>query len=423
MKITIHRGIDQIGGCITEIESKKGTKILIDLGHNLPEGDATAEDKYDNPQELDRLLRGVSHIFYSHYHGDHLGFEAKVPKEIKQHIGELSLQMVTTLKSHMIHADSLRENAEASLEALSRFEPYKPKITETYGDIQITPYPISHSAIDAYMFVIECDGVRILHTGDFRDHGYHAKELLKDVENDVGNIHVLITEGTMLSRNDKRLMTEESLQEDAYKLFKEYKYTFVLCSSMDADRLLSFFLASQRVNRYRRFLTDGYQVDQIQNIKKLPEPYNKLFAFPFGRDKEEELSRMKRNGFTMLVRCSESFEKRIDEIMHSLNLDPQKVLFVYSMFSGYIDKSRTGIYREKLYQFVHRYDWTVERLHTSGHASKEALQAICEHIIPIKAIIPIHKEKRGLLDKLSLKVDCPIIESSCTIDNIEITII
>ena len=39
MTITIHRGINQIGGCITEIKSEKGTKILIDLGHNLPEGD------------------------------------------------------------------------------------------------------------------------------------------------------------------------------------------------------------------------------------------------------------------------------------------------------------------------------------------------------------------------------------------------
>ena len=423
MKITIHRGIDQIGGCITEIESKKGTKILIDLGHNLPEGDAPAVDKYDNPQELDRLLRGVSHIFYSHYHGDHLGFEAKVPKEIEQHIGELSLQMVTTLRNHMTHADGLRENAEASLKALSRFAPYKPKVTKTYGDIQIIPYPISHSAIDAYMFVIECDGVRILHTGDFRDHGYHAKELLKDVENDLGDIHVLITEGTMLSRNDKRLMSEDSLQEDAYKLFKDYKYAFVLCSSMDADRLLSFFLASQRADKNRRFLADWYQIEQIKNIQQLPEPYNKLFAFPYGKDKEAELSRMKRRGFTMLVRCSESFEKKVDEILYSLNINPKEVLFVYSMFNGYIDNSRTDIYRDKLYQFVYRHNWKVQHLHTSGHASKEALQAICEHINPSKAIIPIHKEKRGLLDELSLKVDCPIIESSCSLDDIEIAII
>ena len=218
-------------------------------------------------------------------------------------------------------------------------------------------------------------------------------------------------------------MSEDSLQEDAYKLFKDYKYAFVLCSSMDADRLLSFFLASQRADKNRRFLADRYQIDQIMNIKQLPESYNKLFAFPYGRDKEAEFSRMKQRGFTMMVRCSETFEKRIDEIMQSLNLNPKEVLFVYSMFNGYINKSRSGVYRDKLYQFVYKYHFKVERLHTSGHASKEALQAICEHINPSKAIIPIHKEERGLLDKLPMKVNCPIVESSCTIDDMEITII
>lgn len=34
MNITIHRGANQIGGCITEI-SAGGAKILIDLGFNL----------------------------------------------------------------------------------------------------------------------------------------------------------------------------------------------------------------------------------------------------------------------------------------------------------------------------------------------------------------------------------------------------
>ena len=53
MKITIHRGQNQIGGCITEIESGSGTKILIDLGHNLPEGDNPSEDKYDIPENMD----------------------------------------------------------------------------------------------------------------------------------------------------------------------------------------------------------------------------------------------------------------------------------------------------------------------------------------------------------------------------------
>ena len=67
MKITIHRGINQIGGCITEVQSASGTKILIDLGHNLPDADGQAEDEYEVPENLDRLLDGVSAVFYTHY--------------------------------------------------------------------------------------------------------------------------------------------------------------------------------------------------------------------------------------------------------------------------------------------------------------------------------------------------------------------
>ena len=88
MKITIHRGINQIGGCVTEIQSDAGTKIVIDLGHNLPKGDKPAPDKFDDDKELDALLRGVNAVFYTHGHGDHIGFEAKVHKKhIPQFIG------------------------------------------------------------------------------------------------------------------------------------------------------------------------------------------------------------------------------------------------------------------------------------------------------------------------------------------------
>ena len=99
MHITIHRGIDQIGGCITEIESNNGTKILIDLGHNLPDGDQPSYDPLDKPENLDDLLEGVSAVFYTHPHGDHLGFETRiVEKGITQYIGEISKEMMLTLK-------------------------------------------------------------------------------------------------------------------------------------------------------------------------------------------------------------------------------------------------------------------------------------------------------------------------------------
>ena len=46
MRITIHRGARQIGGCITEIKSDNA-KILIDLGANLPDSNAKELNETD----------------------------------------------------------------------------------------------------------------------------------------------------------------------------------------------------------------------------------------------------------------------------------------------------------------------------------------------------------------------------------------
>ena len=84
MKITIHRGINQIGGCITEIESSNGTKILIDLGHNLPEGDQTTKDQLDTPSQLNEIIKGLSNTFYSHCHNDNIVLDSNAGAHVTQ---------------------------------------------------------------------------------------------------------------------------------------------------------------------------------------------------------------------------------------------------------------------------------------------------------------------------------------------------
>lgn len=39
MEVIVHRGTNQIGGCITEVKSNFGTRIIIDIGANLPTAD------------------------------------------------------------------------------------------------------------------------------------------------------------------------------------------------------------------------------------------------------------------------------------------------------------------------------------------------------------------------------------------------
>ena len=69
MKITIHRGTDQIGGCVTEYEYD-GWKLFVDYGEQLPEA-----PKSDKPLEIEGLTQGDlsrSALLITHYHGDHI---------------------------------------------------------------------------------------------------------------------------------------------------------------------------------------------------------------------------------------------------------------------------------------------------------------------------------------------------------------
>ena len=87
MKIIIHRGQNQIGGCITEIASTQ-SRILIDLGQNLPDNEGNVHDNWANPDAIAKLTKGIDAIFYTHYHGDHVDLYKYVPDSVAQYIGE-----------------------------------------------------------------------------------------------------------------------------------------------------------------------------------------------------------------------------------------------------------------------------------------------------------------------------------------------
>ena len=39
------------------------------------------------------------------------------------------------------------------------------------GGFKVTPYPMDHLAYDAYAFLIEAEGKKVIYSGDFREHG------------------------------------------------------------------------------------------------------------------------------------------------------------------------------------------------------------------------------------------------------------
>ena len=424
MKIRIHRGANQIGGCITEIQSAAGTRILIDLGHNLP-GESEKEDKFDDPSNLSALLEGISGIVYTHNHGDHLGFYHQVPETIPQYIGRMSRDVVLNIldeslnKAARSERKSLIEEIRYKASRLNAFRTYVSGHAFAVGDIRITPYFVSHSAADSHLLLIECDGKRVVHTGDLREHGFLGKGLEKILRKYLADVDALITEGTMLSRDDEHTKSESEIQSMMEDLMTQYKNVFVLCSSTNFDRLAGLHKANARF-KGRPFVCDVYQNSQFKTLSSYSGKYSDLYVI----DDAVEMSLRKVNlhkkmigkGFTMVVRDNPAFRKWVAYLMPLL--DPSQTVLVYSQYKGYLDE------QAKLQEFVKMFGSNMAYVHTSGHATRKTLQKICTLLNPKTAIIPIHKDSGS--DFLSLDIadslKDKVVSASCSLSGIDIYI-
>ena len=421
MRITIHRGIDQIGGCITEIATNT-SKVIIDLGHNLPDGEGVADDRLANKQAIEALTKGCSAVIYSHYHGDHIDLYKYVPDNVPQYVGGIAKEVMLCKNKRLARIPNSPVSAEdiAKLEKLRTYQVAK-KI-DGLGDITVTPFVVSHSACDAYMFLIEADGKRILHTGDFREHGYIGKGLLPTIEKYILRkpVDVLITEGTMLSRLDEKVRHENDLKIEAIKLLKQRKYTFVLCSSTDIDRLATFHGASKAAGRI--FLCDDYQKEVLDIFStvatKANSPYNFDNAYFYKHGHQKQFALLKEKVFCMLIRGSRKFSF-VQELIAELG--QENCLLIYSMWSGYI---KSGKNQNQEYVNLYNMFDNRESLHTSGHASAYTLAKLCNTVNPQAAIIPIHSEQSDNFSNLDIseELKSKVITATTTVGGIEIVV-
>lgn len=431
MRVILHRP-NQIGGCITEIVSSKGTRIFVDLGHNLPKGDQESEDEYASEKAITDLIGDARAIFYTHIHGDHFELFRYVPDWIEQYIGPLAHEIIMTKYRHMSNATELKENCLKCLKKLELFKEYRKGRPITIDDITVTPFQVSHSSADSYMLKIKCDGKTILHTGDFRGHGYMGNGIYKVIDkfHIAGNVDILITEGTNVDNNTKSILPEYVLKKEFKEVFRQYKNTFIICSSTDADRLESIYSANKESVR-RPFIVDTYQKDILCLIDKYAENEKLLYHFniddicSYSPSVEKMDNMMRCHGFVMLLRCSEKFQSYLEKILPWCK--PEETCLVYSQYHGYIDKREGNTaFNQKLYDFVEQFRergcFVKEDLHTSGHASKQDLVRLCEQINP-KVIIPIHKdEKADFASILSDELRARVCEYEYSMDGVDISL-
>lgn len=98
MRITVHRGSNQIGGCVTEYESN-GWKLFVDYGEQLPGAPMS-----DKKLEIDGLTCGdlqKSALLITHYHGDHIGKITELPPELPIYMGKMAKEIASELANHL----------------------------------------------------------------------------------------------------------------------------------------------------------------------------------------------------------------------------------------------------------------------------------------------------------------------------------
>lgn len=374
MQIIIHRGTHQIGGVATEIRTTT-TRILIDMGDELSLEDSFTPAPLSIPGVTD-TNGNCAAVLFTHNHGDHVGQLKNIRDGIPLYMGSFAkdVLLATLPKTHT--SLKLRVEQAKSFMPGKRFQ---------IGDIFITPFSVDHSACDSYMLLIEADEKKILHTGDFRLHGFRGKAISKILDKLIGKVDALIIEGTTLSRTDTKPITERELQQKVKTYMEQYKYVFVLCASTNLERICAF---SKAVPQGKYFICDEYQDSLLDLMQQHWGEYSPLYRnikkITYG---ENLLSRFREKGFLMMVRDNRKFREIIR------NFAPEQSIILYSMWDGY--RTRPGSTIPDLLNLAGRWD----SLHTSGHASQKDIQMVIEKINP-DMIIPIHTDTPDMLQAI-----------------------
>lgn len=406
MKLTIHRGTNEIGGICIEIQSGK-TRILLDFGMPLVNnsGDSFNFKQVEKLTVDELILKGVlpniqgayteklgiDGVLISHPHGDHYGLIQYLNRDIPVFLGKATHEILK-LNNIFLYQNYNIENAKYFEKAIS-FQ---------VGNFTITPYWNDHSAFDSYSFLIEANGKSIFYSGDFRGHGRKEKSFKWFTHNAPEKVDFLMIEGTTIGRATERFKTENEIEKELIDIFKNSdSINYIYTSSQNIDRIVSLYKACLKSRK--TFVIDVYTANVLETLSefaKLPTPLkgyehikvlfpNRITSGLFKRGLGELANKFAKSKITK----DEISEKPSDYVVltrPSMKNDLEKIFvekgnLIYSMWEGYKKQTTT----KEFLDWLESNNFSIIDIHTSGHADIETLIEFADSINP-KTIIPIH---------------------------------
>lgn len=389
MKITIHRGSQEIGGTCIELASRQ-TRILLDLGAPLSE----------NSKVIDPTQLKADAVLVSHPHQDHYGLIELLDAETPVYIGALAKSLIEATRVFL-----KRELPENNFYHFTHGNSFQ------IGDFTITPRLVDHSAVDAYAFLIEAEGKRIYYSGDFRAHG--RKKVLFDrlIKNPPPDIDLLFMEGTMMRRDNSEFPSEEHVQDKIFAQIRDQgNMSFLVSSSQNIDRLVSAYKACMDAGK--TLVLDIYtawvleQMNQItRNVPDMSWDLVRVYT------SNSQYQTMKENADYFGSFAKRVWNRRVK--MEDLEASPSGYLFfgkmshfkwihrfkelgplnlIYSQWLGYLGYSSERYFgAEEIASLRDDPQVNFVYAHTSGHATVEDLTVYARAIAP-KRLVPIHTE-------------------------------
>lgn len=362
LQVKILRGEEKIGENLIEVFDEK-TTILLDCGVAL---NGTEETE---TQEKKVVGTEYDAIIISHYHHDHSAL-LKMPLKAKEiYLGKGAYKILKYCQGI----------CEANKEKLRFLEDGNPFFV---GAIECMPYLCDHSAYDSYMVGLKKGGERVLYTGDFRSNGRKSFEKL--LQKLPRRIDRLIVEGTLPV---KKNLTEKYVEDKVVELCQKYDRVFVLQSTLNVDRTVSFYRASKRANRC--FIMSVSSADICRKLSNIPNPvdYEDCFTYlqsavgpcryaevkgPYGKKLLGRKQIAKRSKYVMQVNAR--MLPYLQEMAKEGGL--KNSLLIFSMWGGY--KEEMGDFFDGL----RKLGVGMAELHVSGHADLDAVKRVIERTNP-----------------------------------------
>lgn len=412
LKLTIHRGADEVGGNCVEV-THGATRVVLDLGLPLFDKDRKTSDSFRyrrmslDALQAEGILPPVEGLFdldnpsvvrpdavlLSHAHLDHTGLVDFSHPSIPIYASRGTSKMLLAGKLFARQPELPRDR----FRALVTGEPV------TIGEITVTGYGVDHSIHGAMGLLLEAGGETLFYTGDLRMHGLHHLDMSRLLHRlRRRGIDTLLVEGTHMGLPTKDPRPELQIESDIDRLVAEADGLVLACTSpQHVDRLTAFYRAAQSSGR--EFAVDLYAAFVMHlaaSETDLPRPTRENGVRIFLPKAITKGGRLQRYGKLIDRYGDDAIPVR--EILEEpsryvctfresmLRMDfggrlPDRTLCLYGKWTGYLEEESWKPVQAALDLSGGR----LEVVHSTGHLLEEDITRFVR-AVGAKKVVPIH---------------------------------